>query len=259
MKSALGVLDENAYIERMELANGFDGRARDWMLRYTPLLAIALIAFICAQVGSYALYLPMHGIEHGPSIGTVLLHVFSHNSPGHFLGNYLGLFLYAVLFGVACRRIDMRSSNSIFLGGLTASVVLSIGLALFVVPNDNGVTGISGVVKFLMGYFWVGCAPALLTSYPINRKRMSLIRLQRRSRSRPMFLAVAFFIGTLLAHGLMDGFASLNPLGDNAIGNLYHLVGYVVGCLMGLLMAVKIRERTRLGGQFGPLRQSQGI
>ncbi len=240
----------------MELANGVEGRARNWVLRYTPLLVIALVAFICAQVGSNALYLPMHGIEHGPSVETILLHVFSHNSPSHFLGNYLGLFLYAVLFGVACRRIDMRSSNSIFLCGITASVVLSIGLALFVVPNDNGVTGISGVVNFLMGYFWVGCAPALLMSYPINWNRRSLVRLQRRSRSRPMLLAVAFLIGTLLAHGLMDGFASLNPLGDNAIGNLYHLVGYVVGCLMGLLMAVKVSERTRSGGQFRPLRQS---
>ncbi len=238
----------------MELANGFEIRARSWVLRYTPLLVIAFIAVICAQVGSNALYLPMHGIEHGPSIGTVLLHVFSHNSPGHFLGNYLGLFFYAVLFGVACRRIDMRSSNSIFLGGLVASVVLSICLALFVVPNDNGVTGISGVVNFLMGYFWVGCAPALLTSFPINRRRRSLVRLQRRVRSRPMLLAGAFFIGTLLAHGLMDGFASLDPFGDNAIGNLYHLVGYVVGCLMGLAMAVKVSERTRSGGQFLLLR-----
>ncbi len=239
----------------MELANGFEIRARSWVLRYTPLLVIAFIAFICAQVGSNALYLPMHGIEHGPPVETILLHVFSHNSPGHFLGNYLGLFLYAVLFGVACRRFDMRSSNSIFLGGLIASVVLSIGLALFIVPNDNGVTGISGVVNFLMGYFWVGCAPTLLTSYPINRKRRSLVRLQRRSRSRPMLLAVAFLIGTLLAHGLMDSFASLDPFADNSIGNLYHLVGYVVGCLMGLVVAVKIGGKTRSGGQFRPFRQ----
>lgn len=129
----------------------------------------------------------------------------------------------------------MRSSNSIFLGGLAASVALSIGLALFVVPNDNGVTGISGVVNFLMGYFWVGCAPALLTSYPTNRKRKSSVRFQRRARSRPMLLAGAFFIGTLLAHGLLDGFTSLDPLGDNAIGNLYHLVGYVVGVGSGLI------------------------
>lgn len=220
------------------MANGFEGSARNWLLRYTPLLVIALIAFICAKVGSNALYLPMHGFEHGPSVETILLHVFSHNSPGHFLGNYLGLFLYAVLFGVACRRIDMRSGNSIFLGGLAASVALSIGLALFVVPNDNGVTGISGVVNFLMGYFWVGCAPALLTSYPINRKRRSLVRMQRRARSRPMVLAGAFLIGTLLAHGLMDGFASLRPFGDNAIGNLYHLVGYVVGCMMGFVVTI---------------------
>lgn len=221
----------------MELVTRLEGRARDWLLRYTPLLVIALIAFICAQVGSKALYLPMPGIEHGPSVGTILLHVFSHNSPAHFLGNYLGLFLYAVLFGVACRQIDMRSSNSIFVGGLAASVALSIGLALFVVPNENGVTGVSGVVNFLMGYFWVGCAPALLTSYPINRKRRSLVRLQRRARSRPMFLAGAFFIGTLFAHSVLDGFASLDPFGDNSIGNLYHLVGFLVGCGSGVVFS----------------------
>ncbi len=243
----------------MELSIGFGGRAHEWLKRYTPLLIIAAIAFICAQVGSRALFLPMHGIEHDPSTETIMLHVFSHNSPAHFLGNYIGLFFYAVLFGLACRQIDMRENNSFFVGGLMASVCLSIGLALFVVPNDNGVTGISGVVNFLMGYFWVGCAPLLLVAYPINRKRRLFVRMQRRMRSRPMLLAGAFFVGTLVVHGIMDGFASLDPIGENSIGNLYHLVGYSVGCAAGMLTFLRWSEMAPPSDQRLALRQTQGI
>ncbi len=243
----------------MILRRDIGGKSLDWSARYVTLIVIASVAFVCAQVGSRALHLPMYGIEHNPDAVAILLHVFSHNDAGHFLGNYLGLFLYAVLFGVACHQVDMRMNNATFLSGMVLSIAVSIFLALFVVPNDNGVTGVSGIVNYLMGYFWVGVAPILLLSHRINRRRRWLVRMQRRAGDRPALISSAFVLATLIAHGLLDGFGTLDPFRDNPIGNLYHLVGYSVGCGAGVLTVMRWSERAPPPDQRFALRQSHGI
>ncbi len=247
------------YVSGMERRMRIERGAVDWTKRYLPLVVIGALAFVSANVGSSGLHLPMHGIEHDPSLSAILFHVFSHNDPAHFLGNYLGLFLYAVLFGITCRHIDLRENNGLFISALVCSVTLSILFGLFVLPNENGVTGVSGVVNFLMGYFWVGCAPILLLSTRLGSERKSLMRMQRKVRRFPAPLVAIFFIGTLIAHWVLDGFAGFDPFAINAVGNLYHLVGYSAGCLAGLISVIRWAERAGASDQRLALRQSHGI
>ncbi len=247
------------YVSTMEGRLNLSAKMIDWPKRYLPLVVIGALALVCANVGSSGLHLPMYGIDHNPSLSTILLHVFSHNDPAHFLGNYLGLFLYAVLFGVTCRHIDLRENNGLFISALVGSVGLSILFGLFVLPNENGVTGVSGVVNFLMGYFWVGCAPILLLSIPVSSEQRSLMRMQRKARRFPLPLGAMFFVGTLIAHWVLDGFAGFDPFAINAVGNLYHLIGYSSGCLAGLISVIRWAERAGASDQRLVLRQFQGI
>ncbi len=249
----------SVYLGAMNLRSDILEPFFNMTVRYFPVILIAGLSSLCVSVGSNGLHLPMFGIEHDPDLRSILLHMFSHNGPEHFLGNYLGLFLYAGLFGLALRKHDMRETNGFFTGALFCVAALSILLALFVVPNENGVTGISGVVNFLMGYFWAGLAPILLMTTDRFPKVRMFVRLDRVAKRSPLRVAGLFLIGTILFHWALDGFAGLDPSGDNPVGNLYHLVGYVGGCAAGMILVRRWSARAGASDQRLALRQSHGI
>jgi membrane associated rhomboid family serine protease len=247
------------YLGPMNLRADFLEPFFDLTVRYFPVILIAGLSSLCVSVGSNGLHLPMFGIEHDPDLRSILLHMFSHNGPEHFLGNYLGLFLYAGLFGLALSKNDMRETNGFFTGALFGVAGLSILLALFVVPNENGVTGISGVVNFLMGYFWVGVAPILLMTTDKLPKIKMFFRLDSIAKRSPSKIVGLFLIGTIAFHWATDDFAGLDPSGDNPVGNLYHLVGYLGGCIAGMILFKRWLGRAGASDQRLALRQSQGI
>lgn len=237
----------------------YERRASFQLARYLPVMFILALAIMSSVVARQGLHLPMYGMEYDPPLSAILFHIFSHNDAAHFLGNYLGLFFYAALFCYACHKEDFRAGNRLMALSLGATIAVSILLALFVVPNDNGVTGISGVVNFLMGYFWVGVAPMLLIRAMQIRKLRLGVGLYRTIRRSPFLIAFGFLFGTIVAHWIIDGFAGLNPLGENPIGNFYHLVGYLGGCGAGLDLVKGMSGREGASRQRLALRQSHGI
>ncbi len=210
----------------------------NYLAPYVPSISVIALAIICAEFGIRAIQLPMKGIEHEPSFSAIALHMFSHIHGLHFLGNFAGMFFYAWMFSVAMRRVDMRRNNSLFLASMALTVIVSTSLALFVWPNDNGVSGMSGVVNFLMGYFWIGCVSIVLVSYATNRRIRIFIRIDRIIEQHASWAPVGMLLLICALHWAYDRFADFIPYGENALGKLYHLVGFSIGSLAGVVSAL---------------------
>lgn len=222
----------------MEIAKRRLQSIADHLIPYAPTIGIIMLAVICAEFGIRGIHVPLKGIEHDPSLSAIALHIFSHNHGLHFLGNFGGMFFYAALFSLVTRQVDMRQNNLLFFVSLISVVGISTVLALFVWPNDNGVAGISGVVNFLMAYFWIGCVSILVVSYSRKTKIRLFNRIDRIIQRRASLIPLALLLIVAGLHWLYDGLEDFIPHGENPIGKLYHLVGFSIGCLAGVTSAL---------------------
>lgn len=199
------------------------------------MVSVLMIAVICTQLARAGIQLGMAGIDHDPSASSILFHTLTHNSAEHFAGNFFGLFAYAGFIGFVSHRVDIGQSNVLFGCGMVAAVTISTSLALFVWPNEGGVAGVSGIVHFLLGYFWIGCFSMYCLSRADQTKLRVLVRVDRLLHEHPFIVPFAMLMLMVLLHWIYDGFESIDPFGVNALGNLYHLVGLIVGVLIGFL------------------------
>ncbi len=210
----------------------------DYLIRYAQPIVIVLLAVVCAEFGIRLIHVPMKGIEHDPSLRDIALHMFSHVHGRHFFGNFTGMFFYAAMFSLAARYVDMRRTNGLFFATLILTVLACTCLALYVWPNDNGVAGISGVVNFLLGYFWTGCVPIFLFWLARTETALTHIQADRFVERYPSLLPIGCLLIIYGLHWLADGLDDLTPYGENALGKLYHLVGLSIGSLSGVFTAL---------------------
>jgi membrane associated rhomboid family serine protease len=119
----------------------------------TALVAIGffLIQFPLTLVGLVGLFALSPAVIVEP--WTLLTATYSHGSPGHLIGNLLGL----VVFGALVERVSSRLRFHAFFvttGALAGLVEVAVGSLLTLSPR--GVLGASGAVFALMGYVITG-------------------------------------------------------------------------------------------------------
>ncbi len=198
-------------------------------------ISILMIAIICVELGRAGIQLAMVGIEHDPTIMSILFHTLTHNDAEHFGDNFWGLFIYFGLIGIVSHFVDTRQNNLLFVSGMITAVSVSTMLGLFVWPNDGGIAGASGILHFLMGYFWIGCFSIYCFSLAVRSRLRVRKRVDRLLQAHPFIVPAAILMVMVVLHWIFDDFESLRPSGQNALGKLYHLVGLIIGIAVGVL------------------------
>ncbi|WP_318566967.1 rhomboid family intramembrane serine protease [Salinigranum marinum] len=185
--------------------------------------AIVLIGFFLIQfpltllglVGLFALS-PLVFVEPW----TLVTNVYAHASPGHLVGNLLGL----ILFGALVERVTSRRRFHAFflLTGMLAGLA-EVGAGTVLTVRPRGVLGASGAVFALMGYLITG-----------NRVADGLLRrVDRVTESDRATTVVLISVAVILA-------ILLSGPGSALIG---HMTGLVLGLFAGRIRLLHLRTR----------------